>query len=118
MMKPDLSIAIKENSSVFTFGAIEQLDSKFHDFVNYLIDNKPKICFHIEPTVENYDNNILFDNLQVKFHRKRGYTEGLLPYLKKLDKEGVIKIVKNKRINFGSKFMEGYHLYAWEMVEK
>lgn len=116
MLKPDLSVEIKSNSCVFTFGAIEQLNSKFHNFIDYLIKNKPKICFHIEPTIENYNNDDLFDNLQIRFHKKRGYTEGLLPYLEKLEKEGVIKIVKNKRINFGSKFMEGYHLFAWEMV--
>jgi len=116
MIEPDKTIKIKENSTVFTFGAIEQLNSKFYNFIEYLIDNKPKICFHIEPTVENYDNNDLFDNLQIKFHKKRGYTQGLLPHLKKLDEEGIIKIVKNKRLNFGSKFMEGYHLYAWEII--
>jgi len=114
MINPNSDIKISENSAIFTFGSIEQLRSQFKNFVQYLIDNKPKICFHIEPTVENYNPEVLLDYLQIKFHTKRGYTQGLLPHLKILESDGLIRIVKNKRLNFGSKFMEGYHLYAWE----
>jgi len=117
MISPDTDIRINENSAVFTFGSIEQLNGQFEDFISYLIDNKPKICFHIEPTVENYNPDDLFDYLQIEFHTKRGYTEGLLPYLQNLESKGKIKIIKNNRLNFGSKFMEGYHLYAWCLNE-
>tara|TARA_R110002110_G_scaffold126866_4_gene305546 strand:- start:12650 stop:13591 length:942 start_codon:yes stop_codon:yes gene_type:complete len=115
MIKPDRRRKIKKNSAVFTFGAIEQLRSQFKDFILYLLENRPKVCFHIEPTMENYDPDNLFDYLQIKFHKKRGYTQGLLPYLQQLEEEGKLVIVKEKRLNFGSKFMEGYHLYVWEM---
>ena len=115
MIEPDTSKTIRKNSAVFTFGAIEQLNSKFENFISYLLQNKVKICFHVEPTIENYDPNDLFDHLQIRFHSKRGYTQGLLPHLKNLELQGKINIVKNKRLNFGSKFMEGYHLYAWEI---
>lgn len=116
MIKPDYDCDIHSNSCVFTFGAIEQLDSKFENFIDYLLSKGPKVCFHIEPTIENYNPNDLFDYLQISFHSKRGYTQGLLPHLKNLESLGKIKILKNKRLNFGSKFMEGYHLYAWEIV--
>lgn len=115
MINPDTSKVINDNSAVFTFGALEQLDSKFESFVSYLLKSKPKVCFHIEPTVENYNPNDLFDYLQIKFHSKRGYTQGVLPYLKNLESQGKIEIIKDKRLNFGSKFMEGYHLYAWQL---
>tara|TARA_R110000824_G_scaffold23294_1_gene83854 strand:- start:4460 stop:5404 length:945 start_codon:yes stop_codon:yes gene_type:complete len=117
MITPNTDIKINENSAAFTFGSIEQLGGQFKNFISYLIDNKPKICFHIEPTVENYNSDNLFDYLQIEFHTKRGYTEGLLPYLQDLESKGTIKIIKNNRFNFGSKFMEGYHLYAWCLNE-
>jgi len=116
MITPDYNLFLEESSAVFTFGAIEQLGGKFYDFIDMLLDKKPKVCFHIEPTIENYKPDNLFDHLQIKFHNKRGYTKGLLPYLQKLEKEEKIKIFKNKRLNFGSLFMEGYHLYAWEIL--
>jgi len=114
MINPNNSIKIKENSAIYTFGAIEQLKGQFEDFILFLIKNKPRICFHVEPTIENYDSSSLFDYLQIKFHAKRGYSQGLLPYLKKLEEDNHIKIIQEKRINFGSKFMEGYHLFVWE----
>lgn len=117
MIYPDYNYDIKENSCVFTHGAIEQLAGKFEDFINYLLEKKPKICFHIEPTVEFYTNDTIFDYLATKFHRKRGYTEGLVPYLKKLESNKKIKIDVCHRFNFGSMFMEGYNLVVWRCVD-
>ena len=65
MLEPNYDYQIKENSCVFTHGAIEQLAGNFKNFINYLIQKKPK-------------ENLYF-----------------------------------KRINFGSKFMEGYTLMSW-----
>ena len=113
MIYPDYESDIKSNSCVFTHGAIEQLAGKFEDFINYLLDKKPEICFHIEPTVEFYKEGDKFDDLAIKFHRKRGYTEGLVPYLKKLEVDGKIEIDVLHRFNFGSMFMEGYNLVVW-----
>ena len=113
MIKPDSSIKLKKNSGVYTIGAIEQLGGKFNNFIHYLIDNKPKIVVHIEPTIELYDLNILEDYLAYKFHKKRGYTIGLLPYLQQLDREKIIKLEKVQRTYFGSLYMEGYNLIVW-----
>lgn len=116
MIKPDYDFDIKPDSIIFTFGAIEQLASKFEDFIQYLLHFKPIKCIHIEPTVELYDSSKLFDYLAVKFHRKRGYTEGLLPRLMQLEQEGSAKIEKVQRLNFGSLFMEGYMYYIWQPI--
>lgn len=116
MIEPDYNYDIKNNSCIFTFGAVEQLASKFENFVDYLLVKKPKVCFHIEPTVEFYDEKNLFDYLAIKFHKQRGYSEGFVPYLKKLEEEGKIEIDTLHRFNFGSKFMEGYQLVAWRVT--
>jgi len=87
MVTPDENLEIAENSAVFTFGAIEQLASKYENFIDFLIDRKPRLCAHIEPTVELYNEDELIDYLSIKFHKKRGYTEGLLPYLQELEKK-------------------------------
>ncbi|MBU0715140.1 MAG: class I SAM-dependent methyltransferase [Verrucomicrobia bacterium] len=115
MIHPDRSFQLKKNCAVFTFGAIEQLAGKFEAFLQYLMANRPAICFHIEPTIELYDENLLFDYLAIKFHRKRGYTEGLLPRLQELASKGIIELIKVKRLYFGSLFMEGYSYFVWRM---
>ena len=117
MITPDGNFKLAENSAVFTFGAIEQLAGKFKPFIHFLLRRKPKLCAHIEPTVELYDEDALMDYLAIQFHKKRGYTEGLLPYLQELETKQRIKLIKITRLNFGSLFMEGYMLYIWKPVE-
>lgn len=113
IIEPDNSIELDENSVVFTSGAIEQVASKYEKFIDFLLEKKPELVVHVEPTYEVYDQNILFDYLAAKFHKKRGYTMGYLNKLKELEKEGKIEIVKVKRLNFGSLFMEGYTNIIW-----
>lgn len=116
MTKPDKQFMLEANSAVFTMGAIEQLGGKFHDFIEYLIQNKPKVVVHTEPVVELYDINKLEDYLAYRLQEKRGYTKGLLPHLQKLERQDRIKIEKIRRLYFGSLFMEGYNLMVWRPV--
>lgn len=116
MINPDLDKVIKPNSGVFTIGAIEQLAGKFHSFIDYLIENRPKVVIHTEPMIELYDTSVLEDYLAYKYQHQRGYSEGLLPYLKELDNAGKIRIEKIQRLNFGSLYMEGYNLIVWRPV--
>jgi hypothetical protein len=116
MIKPNNDISLAENSAVFTFGALEQLASRFENFIQYLLVQKPSICIHVEPTVELYDEDVLFDYLAIQFHRKRGYTENFLPRLKQLESEGKAKLLKVKRLQFGSLFMEGYTCIIWQPI--
>ena len=115
MINPNYDFKIDSNSIVYTIGALEQLGSQTESMLEYLLNNKPKLIIHIEPTVELYDKNNLIDYLAIKFHKKRGYTEGYLPKLKRLEREGTIKIIKIKRLEFGSLYMEGYTLYIWKI---
>lgn len=117
MIKPDNNLKIKPNSGVFTIGSIEQLRGKFHDFIEYLIHNSPKVVIFTEPVVELYDVEKLEDYLAYRFQEKRGYTRDLLPYLKKLEDRNRIKLEKIQRLCFGSLFMEGYNLIVWRPVE-
>lgn len=113
MISPDESFKLKKNSLIFTIGSIEQLASKFDNFLQYLLKNTPRLCIHSEPTVELYDENNLVDYLAAEFHKKRGYTQGFLPRLQELEKEGKVEILKVKRLYFGSLFLEGYNLIVW-----
>ena len=117
MINPDQSFRLKENSLIFTIGSIEQLASKFENFLQYLLVNSPALCVHVEPTVELYDENNLIDYLGIKFYKKRGYTQGFLPRLQELEKEGKIQLLKIRRLYFGSLFLEGYNLIMWRPLK-
>jgi len=118
MTTPDYDFKIASQSGVFTFGSIEQLGSDISGIIDYLLVSQPKICIHVEPTVELYDSSKLFDKLAIKFHQQRGYTEGLLGQLQSLEENEKIEILKVKRLNFGSLFMEGYSLIVWRPLQR
>lgn len=113
--KPDYNIDIKENGAVYTVAALEQIGENFKSFIDYLLNKKPNICINIEPIDELLDSNNLIDNLSIKYFRKRNYLKGFLPYLKKLEKENKIEIIKQQRINSGSYFIEGHSLVVWKI---
>ena len=102
-----------DNSGVFTFGAIEQLAGDFKVFMEYLLINKPKIVVHVEPTIELYDPANEVDALAIRFHRKRGYTVGLLPWLQN---DPRVKMIHVERTGFGSLMMESYNLLVWRHI--
>lgn len=118
MISPDETLQLDENSIVFTGGSIEQLSGRFEAFLQFLLKRSPKLCVHIEPTIELYDEDNLVDYLAAKFHRKRGYTQGFLPRLQQLHDEGVIELLKVKRMYFGSLYMEGFTYMVWRPISQ
>lgn len=118
MVNPDEQVHIDKNSAILTFGALEQLAGKIESFLQFLIKQEVAICVSIEPTVELYDENCLFDYLAIKFHRKRGYSEFYLPRLKELEAQGKIELLKVIRPNFGSLYMEGYSCILWRPIKQ
>lgn len=114
MLSPDKNFKIEDNGAIFTVGAVEQLASNFEPFLQFLLKQSPKLCIHVEPTIELYDENNFIDYLAMKFHRKRGYTENYLTRLRELEAQNKIEILKVKRPFFGSLYMEGYSLIIWK----
>jgi len=114
MVSPDEDFKIEDNSVIFTIGTVEQLASKFEAFLQFLLKCSPKLCIHVEPTIELYDESNLIDYLAIKFHRKRGYTENYLTRLRDLEAENRIEILKVQRLFLGSLYMEGYSLIIWK----
>lgn len=110
---PDTNFKIADNSLVYTIAALEQVGSDFKDFIQYLIDNKPKICIHLEPISEMLDGSNLIDLLSIKYFEKRKYLSGFLTYLKELEKKQEIEIIDARRTYAGSFFIEGHSLVVW-----
>jgi SAM-dependent methyltransferase len=113
MRTPDAGLKLGPGSAVLHFGSVEQLAGDFEPFLEFLLANRPALCIGLEPTVELYDAEDLVDYLAIRFHRKRGYTEGYLPKLQELAAKGKIEILKLQRTYFGSLFMEGFSFVIW-----
>ena len=114
---PDESVKIADNSVVLTIGALEQTGRDYEPFLQYLLKASPKLCVHVEPILEWYDENNLVDYAAIRFHEKRKYWEGFPGRLKELESEGKVEILKTKRSCFGSLYLEGYSQLVWRPLK-
>lgn len=114
--KPDYAFKLAPDSIVFTVASLEQIGDKWSPFVDYLIENKPALCIHVEPIAELLDQNILLDFLSVEYFKKRNYLSGFLSGLRNLEAAGKLKILNEQRTYIGSLFIEGYSVVIWKPV--
>ncbi|MCJ7531972.1 MAG: class I SAM-dependent methyltransferase [Anaerolineales bacterium] len=110
---PDTSLKFDVNSAVLTIGALEQTGQNYEAFLQYLLAASPRVCVHIEPIVEWYDENNLIDYAAIRFHKTRKYWEGFPDRLKALEAKGKVEILRTRRAFFGSLYLEGYSQVIW-----
>jgi hypothetical protein len=118
---PNKNINIHNNSMVLTIAALEQTGENYINFIDFLLEKKPKICINIEPMSEFLDKNNLIDFLSIdflsiKYFEKRNYLKNYYSYLEELQAQNKIRIIDNRRIYSGSYFIEGHSLVVWEIL--
>ena len=111
---PNKKLVLDDNAGVLTVGALEQVGKHFASFLVFLLAKKPTVCVHLEPIVEQYDPDELFDYVAARYHRKRGYLDGFLPALQAFEKRGSLEILAVHRIPFGSLCHEAYTYIVWK----
>ncbi len=111
--EPNYSIGLQPDSAVYTVAALEQVGTRFEQFLRYLIRNKPSIVVHIEPIPELLDPTNLLDYLSIKYMKKRKYLDGYLTTLSILEGQGKIKIHEARRSGIGSLYIDGYSIIVW-----
>ena len=111
---PDYNIDIPNNTAIFTCASLEQVGENYKDFVDYIINKKPDLCINFEPLAEILDENSLVDKLSILYFEKRNYLKNYLTYLKQLETQGIIEIIKEQRLYGGSYFIEGYPIVIWK----
>ncbi|MCX6800152.1 MAG: class I SAM-dependent methyltransferase [Candidatus Falkowbacteria bacterium] len=114
--EPDYGFKLGNKSVVYTVASLEQIGDQYMKFVEYLLENKPELCIHIEPIGELLDENNLLDYLSIKYFKKRKYLDGFLTKLRELEKEGKIEILKQQRTYIGSLFIDGYSVVVWRVL--
>jgi hypothetical protein len=115
--EPDYKIEIPEKTAMFTCASLEQMGENYKDFVNYLLFKKPDLCINFEPMSELLDETNLVDKLSLLYFTKRNYLKNYLTYLRELESEGKIEIIKEQRLYGGSYFIEGYPIVIWKPIK-
>lgn len=113
MFAPDATFRLAPGTGVLTSAAMEQLGGDHGRFVDHLLAQQPAVCLHIEPIVELYESNTLFDEVASRYHHHRNYLTGFLPRLHELAAQGRIELLHAHRTGFGSFHHEGYSIVCW-----
>lgn len=115
LFEPDKKYKLDNNCAILTIGTLEQLGKNFKPFINYLLQNKPRVCIHMETLYELYDRDNLLDYLAIKYLEQRNYLRGFLTYLKGLETGKKIKILEIRK-TFGSFYHDGYTYIIWKPI--
>lgn len=113
---PDVSLRFAPNSVALTFGSLEQIGQKFDKLLEYFLLQDGVEFIHIEPFLECYERDSLFDQLGLLYSQKRGYLEGYLDRLRALNLDGVIEIKSTQKI-LGSAFHDGWTMVTWKKLK-
>lgn len=113
MLKPDRSFRLKPGSAVFTVGALEQLGERFEPFLEYLLEQNPRVVIHHEPVLEFYNPDSLVDYSAMLWHRKRNYLAGYWPALQHAARRNLIEILEARRPGFGDPYHESSSVIVW-----
>ncbi len=110
---PDIDV--KDDSVAVTIGSLEQLGGNYGKFMEFLLSKSFSRCVHINSILECYDhNNNITDYLTYSLETKRNYCSGFFTNLKRLESEGVLKIIKMSRVPCGGLSGDGYSITVWE----
>ena len=117
MFYPEWDKTLGSETGVFTVGAMEQLGTRFSNFVDFLISKEIGICVNVETIYEMYDQDSLFDFFAVKYLEKRNYLRGFYGYLKKMESKNKVRILEVRR-TFGSFYHDGYSYIVWQPIPR
>lgn len=107
----------EQNCAFLTVHAMEQLETRWHHFDDFLTRHRPRLCLHIEPLFEHYDEQSSFDDRARRYHLKRGYLRGFLPHVLAKCREGKGELLASRRVAFGGIYHEAYSILAWRPFE-
>lgn len=109
----DKSVDIGPGAVVGTFCSLEQTGERYKMFFDWLMEMKPDLVISMEPGIENYDTNNLYDYLAWRYVSHREYLNGYFTAVRAAAEDGRAEILYDNRPGFGSFFHEGYSTIVW-----
>lgn len=112
----DKSVDISSGAAIGTFCSLEQTGTRYKDFLAWIMESKPDLVISMEPGIENYDTDDLFDYLGWRYVSHREYLNGYFTDVRKAAADGKAEILHDRRPGFGSFYHEGYSTIVWRPV--
>lgn len=103
-------------STVFTFYCLEQMPDHVEEVIRNLVATGVKRVIFIEPTLELFSGFSLKDLATITYVWRQNYLRNLVTVARKLEQEGLIKIVEVCRLNFAPTIRNNPTLVVWEPI--
>lgn len=117
IFNPNYNLKVRKNSAFLTYTSLEQTGIEYKAFVEFAIKKEIDLFVTVDSFDELYDKNIPFDSLAVRFAKKRNYLRNYLSYLRKLENQRKIKILKTQRVRFGSIYQDNNSYVVWQPIK-
>jgi hypothetical protein len=101
---------------VYTIHSLEQVGTN-KIFLDYLLRSEVGLVVSIEPIVEHYSKNSVLGRELIALHAAKEYLTGLPSWLHENAKLGVIELLYEDRIDFGTLTAEPYSIYIWRLTK-
>jgi hypothetical protein len=105
-----------QGASVFTYYCLEQLRTSVPKVLSYLLDNGVKKGLHIENAIELLNPLSPIDWATFLYIRRMDYQDNVLKELKRLEKDGRLRITKVERLNYSPTPKNDPMLIVWERI--
>ncbi|MCC8195108.1 MAG: hypothetical protein LIP28_10735 [Deltaproteobacteria bacterium] len=112
MLRPDHSVAVR-GDAVLTITSVEQLGENYDAFLEYLLEQKPSLVFHIEPDTTPPAMPSMYHSLAVLYMRLRGYPQAFTQKLVELQRQEKIHILLSRQLPWMAAF-GNYRCIAWK----
>ncbi len=113
---PDDTLEVPPGSAMFTLTALEQVGDGFQPFLDFALSKRFALCVHVEPVIEFYEEDSLFDYLGMRYHTRRNYLGRMLTALRQMEARGLVEIVYAQRIAMGNVFSENVSTIVWRPI--
>jgi hypothetical protein len=105
-----------EGKNIFTHFCFEQLKYNLEEIIENLVKNKVKRVVNIESSAGSINLASPLDWITYLYIKRKDYQMSLKEILNKLEAEGKIRIINNKRLYYAPSIKNDAELFCWEPV--
>ena len=115
MFNPDYSLQIDGNAGLLTVGAMEQLGTNWNPFLDFMLAKRFTIYINIETIYDYSQSEDDYIEITRQYIRRRNWLQGYYRELRRLENEGVIKIL-TQQVVIGSRFHDSWSFTVWKLT--
>jgi hypothetical protein len=101
-------------ATAFTFYCLEQLPSHTESVLRRMASAGVRRVIHIEPTLELFSRGSIKDLASIAYIWRQNYLADLVTTAQRLEREGIIRIVAIRRLDFSPTLRNTPTLVVWE----